>query len=206
MKKCPTCLQEKELSDFPKDKSRNDGRYIYCRDCVSAKEKEKYNSNLEHSRQLKRQQATKHRERNIVNSREWYQQNKEKVKQRVKKYRQENSEAFKEYQKQWSLENPDKIKEKQKRFLQTPKGRIKISQQNHNRKARIRGAKGKHTAKEWNELKAKHDFTCLHCKKKEPMIKLTQDHIIPVSKGGDNFISNIQPLCKSCNSKKHNKI
>ena len=197
---------EKELSDFPKDKNRNDGRYVYCRHCVSVKEKEKYNSNLEHNRQLKKQQARKHRERNIINSREWYQKNKEKVKQRVKKYRNENSKTFKEYYKKWSCENPDKIKRNRKRYSQTIKGKITHRQQQHNRKARIRGAKGNHTAKEWNELKVKYNYTCLFCKKKELMIKLTRDHIVPISKGGNNFISNIQPLCNVCNSKKHNKI
>ncbi|MCK4464389.1 MAG: HNH endonuclease [Bacteroidales bacterium] len=34
----------------------------------------------------------------------------------------------------------------------------------------------------------------------------TKDHVIPISKGGDNTKENIVPACQSCNSKKFNKI
>lgn len=70
---------------------------------------------------------------------------------------------------------------------------------------RLRGASGKHTLEQWEQMKAECGYRCKHCKRCEPDITLTRDHIIPISKGGTNDIANIQPLCKSCNSKKGNR-
>ena len=67
---------------------------------------------------------------------------------------------------------------------------------------RLKKEGASHTFGEWEVLKAQYNWTCPCCKASEPKVKLTEDHIIPISKGGCDNIENIQPLCMSCNLRK----
>jgi 5-methylcytosine-specific restriction endonuclease McrA len=90
-----------------------------------------------------------------------------------------------------------------------PNWRGGISHNSNSRHCKIRYYRTKngfHSDYEWELLKKQYGFVCPCCKKSEPEIKLQKDHIIPVSKGGSNFIENIQPLCRKCNGMKYTKI
>jgi 5-methylcytosine-specific restriction endonuclease McrA len=52
-------------------------------------------------------------------------------------------------------------------------------------------------------LCAHYGNRCLACGRDD--VKLTADHIVPLARGGSDDISNIQPLCARCNSKKGTK-
>lgn len=75
-----------------------------------------------------------------------------------------------------------------------PKKRLSMAQR---RKQRIEA-----TASEAEILALFHSFgwLCLWCGDRP--VRLTIDHVIPVSRGGSSTVENLQPLCLQCNIKK----
>lgn len=163
--------------------------------------------------------ACKYKSRKEYNKK-WSLDNKEKIKEYQSKYKQNNIEKIKKAQtirdqsperkkskkealRRWRARNKIKHRERNKRWRkENPE---KVYQMNRNRNLKKKGVKGSHTFKEWESLKEKFNYSCLRCKRKEPEIKLTRDHITPISNNGTNDINNIQPLCGQCNSIKHSK-
>ena len=95
----------------------------------------------------------------------------------------------------------EKYKERNKAWVRNNYERKLIH--NENRRARLLNAEGSFSCKEWEDLCVKFGYKCLACKEETT---LTIDHIVPLSKGGSNYISNIQPLCQPCNSTKRANI
>lgn len=60
---------------------------------------------------------------------------------------------------------------------------------------------GSHSRTEWLSLLAQSGFACVSC---GSVTDIVRDHIQPLRRGGGDLISNIQPLCRPCNSAKRN--
>jgi 5-methylcytosine-specific restriction endonuclease McrA len=86
-------------------------------------------------------------------------------------------------------------------YRQTSKGRAVNSVGQAKHFSKYKQLEGSHTTKEWLALKEHYGNRCLRCKRHETQLRksLQQDHVIPISKGRSNYISNIQPLCSDCN-------
>lgn len=88
-----------------------------------------------------------------------------------------------------------------KKYNQTDK--CKIVRKNAKAKRRTLEKSGKISLEQWSEILAKNNHQCVKCKTDK---RIEMDHIIPLSKGGAHSVENIQPLCRSCNASKGNKI
>lgn len=148
--------------------------------------------------------------------RKYYEENKEKVKERRRKYREENKEKVNEYLRKWREENKEKASEYSRKWYEENKEHVRKrslawSEKNpdkrraiaHARRAREMNAEGRFTDDEFTALCESYGNKCLRCGCEG---KLTADHVVPLVAGGTNKIDNIQPLCKSCNSSKGTKI
>ena len=56
------------------------------------------------------------------------------------------------------------------------------------------------------EVFKRDSFKCQYCGRSAPDVILEVDHILPVSKGGDNDLLNLITSCKDCNRGKSNKL
>ncbi len=198
-KVCSKCGLPKTTDCFAKDKSRADGLFPQCKDCGKPYRRKYYLANKEKIISDTTKRRKNDRDKANRQSRAWDARNKEKKKESAKKSYHKNKALHPKV-----LKDPlVKLEENRLRVrrwnAEHPERRAEHSR---NRRASKKGNGGHITAKEWEELKAFYDYTCLRCGRKEPEIKLTLDHVLPLKMGGRHEISNAQPLCNSCNASK----
>ena len=105
------------------------------------------------------------------------------------------------YSKRYALKYPEKHKASMRRWRKTHPEAVKARLRR--RRSLIRGASiSDLTDAQWREIKEAYGYRCVYCNRK--MQRLTQDHLTPLSQGGNHTASNVVPACQSCNSKKNN--
>ena len=130
------------------------------------------------------------------------QNNRRAINERICRWRQANINADRERKLRYYHANADTINEQGRRYRQA---NPEVHAANERcRRTRKTQAGGSHTAGEFKDLCNHFGNKCLCCGRDD--VKLTADHVIPVSKGGTSNIGNIQPLCQACNSSKHDRI
>jgi 5-methylcytosine-specific restriction endonuclease McrA len=162
----------------------------------------------------------------------WRAANPERANELVRNSQAKNPEKYRQLQAQkylrWKLEKPERLKEIQakaqakfnlkrpwldynhlasnkarmSKWVKANPERMRVIRQRA--KAKRRGVVGYYTSAQWERLVRQYNNTCPSCR--QTGVPLHADHIIPVVRGGTNWIWNIQPLCKPCNSRKHTSI
>lgn len=189
-KRCTRCHQWKDHSKFYKDKSKLDGLKSHCKDCHEAYKRD-YRARpgaraLRRRLTILRVRAAGWRPR--FNESPLFFQWQASLRAR----RQANREAF--YRKHfarrpgeaaiWNAANHESVRavrqERRAQIWETPVNTL--------------------SGAEWQWILEKHHFKCAYCGQEGE--GLTPDHVVPLSRGGANSLSNIVPACGPCNLKK----
>lgn len=131
--------------------------------------------------------------------RDRYAKNIDVLREKNRAHRVRNREAEIKRRKEWGASNPDRIREAN-RAWQAAHPEIVTARQAALR-ARRRKAPGRFTAVEIQNLLIKQQQKCAYCS-----ISIEggfhRDHVVPLAKGGTNWISNIVLTCAPCNHRK----
>lgn len=163
------------------------------------------------ARQVRYREAN--REKVNENRRKWYIQHKEAEQIRKRAIRADNLEKFLDQERKWRASNLEAHRAAVNNWYARNKAARRAYMEAYNkthpesavrnsalRRARSAGLPATLSKDQWKAIKGAYKNRCAYCGQKAK--RLTQDHVIPVSKGGGYTPDNIVPSCLSCNSSK----
>lgn len=184
-KVCNKCGLELPRTEFFKHKEMADGLRGACKSCCRARTRAWEKAHPERVKAIRKQQYAKHpleaegprRDRLRERNRNYMRRRRANMTPEQRK-----EEAFSHYYsdvnraRKWSRENQ------------------------RQRRAAIKQSPGHFTEEEFQALCESYGNQCLACGRTD--VRLSPDHVKPLSKMGPNVIENIQPLCRFCNQSK----
>lgn len=187
---CGQCNEEKDLSEFYKDKSTKTGFSSQCKSCSQG-----------YAQSEKCKLTRKKRQETWLNSGEGKKVSKIchtcGCDQKLDKFDKDRS-------KRDGLAT--KCKQCAKEHNQSEEGQAATARAWHKRRAHIENTENTLTAQEWSDILEEQNNACNMCGREfSDDLKSTKDHKIPVSRGGGLTRENVQALCRSCNSSKGTK-
>ena len=232
---CKICIKEYKKQYYKKNKDKikskvkqynkdNKEKIVKYRKNYRHKNKDKLTKyyeqyqmeNFNYISKYKKMWQKKNKERLQEKNKQWYINNKEKILEKVKEYALNNKNKRNQYSKKYYIINKEKHKKIVRKYYENNKDKIsvynsqwkkenkdKVNISTQKRYARKHNLLDNFSIKQWEICKKYFNDTCCYCGKNE---KLTQDHFIPLSKGGEYTVNNIVPACRSCNSSKHIKL
>lgn len=196
-KKCTKCG---EIGEFYVRKNGNP--QDCCKKCFNNRGSKYQKNNLDRVRRNSKLRHLKNPDKFNGDRNRWAKENPDKRKNIVHNYYEKHKERLLNIVSKWRKLHPKSTRKYTKNWMKTHP--FKSVEYNNKRKAMKLDVGGVISDVEWERLLETHNYTCLCCGRND--VKLTLDHVIPLSKGGRNVIENVQPLCGSCNSSKGAKI
>lgn len=209
-KGCRCCGVEKPLTAYFRAKASTDGVAPNCKECVRARARQVEDANralwaagqspcqegwkrcgdcgldrskADFSRSARCKDGLTWRCRDC--EKQYHEENRETILARHREYSQTNKARLAPGKRAWARANPERIK-------------VYIERRRALKLAHGTGV----TFDQWQAIKALYEYRCLACGRKPPEIALEMDHVAPLSRGGAHDVSNVQPLCRSCNARK----
>lgn len=164
-----------------------------------------------------------------LQSKTWYDCNKERARARAKQYYLEHAESEKARVRQWALDNPERALERSLRYRQShaPESRKRAREwaksnpekyaansrlYTRRRRARKLSVPGEHTKADEIAQVERQRGKCYYCGCKltthprQPN-SMTVDHVIPLTRqGATDSPDNIVIACMTCNARKNNRL
>ena len=128
---------------------------------------------------------------------------------KITKRRIAQSDNAREYQRDFRKANKESFANYIREWLRTTEGKEYIARRNFHRRSSVLRTPVKQllNSAQWREIKLKFHNACAYCGIPESSsVKLTRDHLIPVTKGGLHTKENIVPACQPCNARKGAKL
>ena len=177
-------------------------RYSQCRTCHAVKQKERNISYYKRNREtvIKANKEYVKNNADVVASRKklYYENNKDHANAQKKIYYENNKEKFKDARRVYVQKNKELIAQKRREYYATERGKEVIDSGRTKRRKNI-GQIFNVTEKDLQRIRSNGCVVCADS-------NVTIDHIVPVVKGGNHSIGNLQGLCRSHNSSKGSKF
>lgn len=203
-KRCSKCQEEYPATTeyFYKHEQARDGLRGACKSCFIKKSLEWQQNNPEKVQAKNKNWRQENPEKVQAANKNWAQENPEKLLVASRKYRQKHPEKVKSTYEKWVQENPERQQLRVKEWIRENPEKARVIKRRANGKRRALRLKlpFDFTEADWENAKAYFGYRCAVCGC-EPE-EFHADHWIAMSRGGGTVVTNMIPLCESCNRSK----
>lgn len=222
---CSMCHEEKDISQFHRNRKRKDGYRYECKACSKKESSRHYFAHKPYIQKHTREYRATHKDLYKSKKRAWDDSNQEHIREYTHNYYYANIATILEKARIRYWENPELSRQKTRQFrLDNPaysrtyyeinKEALRIQRalfyQKHPEKARkkrmIRRARLRNAPRieaiDHEEIAARDKWTCHICHKRVNRKNWSIDHLVPLIDNGSHTMDNVALAHRRCNSKR----